>query len=155
MVSAVALLAEGLDRGLGGGGCKAGGKRAQLGRGCRLSGLRRLRGPEHPRAGSFRVFERLCFAVAGVGCLCGLLPAVAPHLLRGHRELWPLGTLVAAAGLSGTGPVAAAHELRCSVTCEIFLGLGIEPMSPALAGRFFTSEPPGEPLQGLNTHLRA
>ena len=57
MVSDVALLAEGLDRGLGGGGCKAGGKRAQRGRGCRLSGLRRLRGPEHPRAGSFRVFE--------------------------------------------------------------------------------------------------
>ena len=26
---------------------------------------------------------RLCFAVAGVGCLCGLLPAVAPHLSRG------------------------------------------------------------------------
>jgi len=25
------------------------------------------------------------------------------------------------------------------------LGPGIEPMSPALAGRFFTTEPPGKP----------
>ena len=26
-------------------------------------------------------------------------------------------------------------------------GPGIEPMSPALAGRFFTTDPPGKPLQ--------
>jgi len=27
-----------------------------------------------------------------------------------------------------------------------FSDLGIEPISPALAGRFFTAEPPGEPV---------
>ena len=29
-------------------------------------------------------------------------------------------------------------------------GPGIEPMSPALAGRFFTTEPPGKPSPGLH-----
>ena len=31
--------------------------------------------------------------------------------------------------------------------------LGIEPASPALAGRFFTSEPPGKPLQRKTWYL--
>ena len=30
---------------------------------------------------------------------------------------------------------------------------GIKPMSPALAGRFFTTEPPGKPLKHGNVHL--
>ena len=30
---------------------------------------------------------------------------------------------------------------------------GIEPMSPALAGRFFTSEPPGKPLCMVYVYL--
>ena len=33
----------------------------------------------------------------------------------------------------------------------IFPDLGIEPVSPALAGRFFTTEPPGEPYVYINT----
>ena len=31
---------------------------------------------------------------------------------------------------------------------------GIEPASPALAGRFFTTEPPGKPLQGHTESLK-
>ena len=34
-----------------------------------------------------------------------------------------------------------AHRLRCSVTADLPRSK-IEPMSPALAGRFFTTEPP-------------
>ena len=31
--------------------------------------------------------------------------------------------------------------------------LGIEPASPALTGRFFTNEPPGKPLMGLQIRI--
>ena len=40
-----------------------------------------------------------------------------------------------------------AHGLRCSEACGIFPEPGIEPVSPALAGGFFTTGPPGKPLQ--------
>ena len=33
------------------------------------------------------------------------------------------------------------------------LGPGIEPTSPALAGGFFTTEPPGKPLDGVSEDL--
>ena len=35
--------------------------------------------------------------------------------------------------------------LYCCTACGIFLDPGIRPMSPALAGRFFTTESPGKP----------
>ena len=38
-----------------------------------------------------------------------------------------------------------AHVLNCSMECGIFLDQGFEPMSPAWAGSFFTTEPPGKP----------
>ena len=31
---------------------------------------------------------------------------------------------------------------------------GIEPMSPMLAGRYFTTEPPGTSLRGLQEHVK-
>ena len=34
---------------------------------------------------------------------------------------------------------------RCFVACGIFDAPGIQPVSPALAGGFFTTEPPGKP----------
>ena len=36
------------------------------------------------------------------------------------------------------------HGLCCSETWDL-PGSGIEPVSPALAGEFFTAEPPGKP----------
>ena len=36
-----------------------------------------------------------------------------------------------------------AHRLSCPVACEI-PGPGIEPVSPALAGEFLTTGPPGK-----------
>ena len=37
------------------------------------------------------------------------------------------------------------HGLSCSKACEKLPGSGIKPMSPVLAGRFFTTEPPEKP----------
>ena len=37
------------------------------------------------------------------------------------------------------------HGLSCSMACGIFPDQGLN-VSPALAGRFFTPEPPGKPL---------
>ena len=83
--------------------------------------------------------------------MVGWLPAavaspLADHGLQGTR------TLVAAAcglssrdpGLQSTGSVVVAHRRSNPAACGILL-TGIGPMSPALAGRFFTTEPPGKP----------
>ena len=46
--------------------------------------------------------------------------------------------------LAASGLIAA-HMLRCSMACGILVPWpGIEPASPALQGRFLTTEPPGK-----------
>ena len=45
-----------------------------------------------------------------------------------------------------TGSVVVANWLSCSAASGIFLDKRIEPEFPALAGGFFTTEPPGKPL---------
>ena len=59
------------------------------------------------------------------------------------------------------GSVVAAHGVlehrlkSCGTRAQLFRGLwdfsksGIEPVSPALAGRFFTTEPPGKPKKEI------
>ena len=48
------------------------------------------------------------------------------------------------------GSVVEAHGLSCSVACGILLlRPGIEPMSPALQGRFSTSGPPESPCNSI------
>ena len=42
------------------------------------------------------------------------------------------------------GSVVVAHGLSCSTACGIFPGRGLEPVSPALAGGFLTTAPPGK-----------
>ena len=44
-------------------------------------------------------------------------------------------------------PAVVMHRLSCPRACGIFPDW-IEPVSPALAGRFFTSEPPGKSKRG-------
>ena len=39
-----------------------------------------------------------------------------------------------------------AHRLSGSTACGVFLDRGLNPMSPALAGGFFMTEPPGKPV---------
>ena len=68
-----------------------------------------------------------------------------------------LGTRVSAVvahGLSSCGSPALEHwlsncgaQLSCSMGCGILSDQGSNPcLSPALAGRFYTTEPPGKPL---------
>ena len=53
------------------------------------------------------------------------------------------GLLALAAGRLGS--VVGTRELSCPTACGIFVpGPGIEPVSPALKGRYLTSRPPGK-----------
>ena len=56
-----------------------------------------------------------------------------------------LGSVVVASRLQGPGWIVEAPRLGCSKACGIFPGPGIELASPALAGGFLTTEPPGKP----------
>ena len=56
------------------------------------------------------------------------------------QELPHLGSVVAVPGLYSTGSIVVVHGLSC------FKEYGIEPVSPELAGRFSTTEPPGKPM---------
>ena len=51
------------------------------------------------------------------------------------------------AGALGTrASLVVAHGLSCSTACENLPGPGLQPVSPALAGGFSTTAPPGKPL---------
>ena len=56
------------------------------------------------------------------------------------QELLHVGSVVAVSGLYSTGSIVVVHGLSC------FKGYGIKPVSPELAGRFSTTEPPGKPM---------
>ena len=56
-----------------------------------------------------------------------------------------MGSVVVIPGLYSTGSIVA-HGLSCSLACGLFANQGSNLLSPALAGGFFTIEPPGEPL---------
>ena len=107
------------------------------------------------------VLSRHCCGQAFPGCgkwggyslvaVCGLLIAeaslVVAHGLQGARAL-----VVVARGLHSCGSQALEHRLDSYGTQTLllrgtwdFLRPGMEPMSPALAGGFFTTEPPGRP----------
>ena len=47
--------------------------------------------------------------------------------------------------LSAWASVVVSHRLSCPSVCRNLPGPGIEPESPELAGRFFTTEPTGTP----------
>ena len=84
--------------------------------------------------------------------LCGLLTAVA-SLPAELRLQGAQASLVATHGLSSCSSQALEHRLSscgarpsCSVACWDLPGPGIEPVSPVLAGGFFTTEPSGKPV---------
>ena len=56
---------------------------------------------------------------------------------------WPL--LLRSTGSRRAGSVIVAHGPSCSAACGIFPDQGSNPWSPALAGRFSTTAPPGKP----------
>ena len=78
-------------------------------------------------------------------------------------KAWALGTrasVVVACGLSSCGSRALEHRLRsCGARAQLLRsmwdlpGPGLEPVSPALAGRFLTTAPPGKPRFMFLTRL--
>ena len=83
----------------------------------------------------------------GLRCCTGfslVLMSEGGSLAAVHRLLIAVAFLVAEHGVRSTGSALVAHRLSCSAACGSS-GSGIEPVSPALAGRFFTAEPPGKP----------
>ena len=71
----------------------------------------------------------------------------------GARALGTQASVVVARGLSSCGSRALEHRLSssgkwASLLCGMWdlPGLGLEPMSPALAGGFLTTVPPGKSL---------
>ena len=55
-----------------------------------------------------------------------------------------MGSVVAAPRVWSTGSIVVVH--RPGYSMWDLPGLGVELVSPALAGRFFTTEPAGKPL---------
>ena len=81
----------------------------------------------------------------------GLLIAVASRC--GAQALGMWASVVVAHGLSSCGSRALEHRLsNCGARAELprsmwdLPGPGLEPMSPALAGGYFTTAPPGKSL---------
>ena len=70
-----------------------------------------------------------------------------------------LGLLIAVASRCGAqalgarASVVVAHGLSCSAACGIFPRPEIESVSPALAGGFLTSAPPGKPQSDVLKHI--
>ena len=81
--------------------------------------------------------ELLC--LRGAGFLLGCLPC-------GARAVGAQASVVAALGSQSMGSAAVVHGPCGSVTWWRLPGPGIKPVSPALAGRLFTTGPPGEPV---------
>ena len=80
---------------------------------------------------------------------------------HGLQQLWHEGSLVVARGLSSCGSRALERSLSsCGPRAQLLRSMwtlprsGLEPVSPALAGRFLTTAPPGKSqnngFNGLN-----
>ena len=66
---------------------------------------------------------------------------------RGRHWLWCVGSWLQLPGSTATGLGAVAQLLLGTWDLP---GPGIEPVSPAVAGRFLTTEPLGKPIFFLN-----
>ena len=90
-------------------------------------------------------FASLFLAVLGLRCCTDFSSCSKWGLLfvTVYGLLAVVGSLVAEHGLYYTGSIVVEPGLNCSKTCGISPDQEIEPVSPALAGRFFTTEPSG------------
>ena len=91
--------------------------------------------------------ERGLLFVAVHGLLIAVVSLVTEHGLQARRlqQLWHVGSVVVARGLQSAGSVVVTHGLSCSAACGNLPRPGIKPVSPALAGGFLTTAPPGKP----------
>ena len=110
-------------------------------------------------------FIRLDFGCAGSSSLCRLFSSCREQSLLSSCGVWAFhcndislllaedklqssqASVVVARGLSSCGSRCPEHWLNsCDILAQLLCGMwdlpgpGIEPMSPALAGRFFTTE---------------
>ena len=97
----------------------------------------------HCCAGFSPAVESRGYSASMLVVVLRLLTEVA-SLVSEHRLQDAWTSVAVTLGIQGTGSIVVVHRLNCCVACRIFPP-GIEPMSPALAGRFFTTEPPGNP----------
>ena len=91
--------------------------------------------------------ERGLFFIVVRGLLIAVASLIAEHGLQEHglQQLWHAASVAVARGLQSTGSVIVAHRLSCSATGMWDLPRpGLKPVSPALAGRFLTTPPPGK-----------
>ena len=72
---------------------------------------------------------------------------ISEHGVQAH------GSVAAARGLQSTGRAVMAHGLSWLCCTWNLPGPGIKLVSPALAGRFFTAEPPGKPAVEFSNWL--
>ena len=98
-------------------------------------------------------------AALGLCCFSWALPSCDQGLLfiAVHRLLIEVASFVEEHGLEGTWTsVVVGHGLSCSEVCAMFPDQGLNTMSPALAGGFFTTRPPGKPEDKYYyyTHLK-
>ena len=86
---------------------------------------------------------KLYLAVLGLGCCAWVFSSCGE---QGLLCSWSVVTsLVVKHGLWSAGSAFVAHGLSCSAAYGILVpGTGMETMPPALAGRFFTTGPPGK-----------
>ena len=103
------------------------------------------------------LFSDLFLAVLGLHCHTGFSLVVVSgvffraaacrplitvaSLLAEHEPGLCTVSIAAVPRLQSTGSMVVMHRL----SMRDHSGSGIEPMSPPLAGRFFTTEPPGKP----------
>ena len=93
------------------------------------------------------IYFWLCWVFVSVRGL-SLVAASGSHSSSRCASLslsWPL--LLRSTGSRRAGSVVVAHGLSCSAAYGNLPRPGLEPMSPALAGRFSTTAPPGKPRQ--------
>ena len=84
----------------------------------------------------------------------GLLIAEHGLQARGLQQWQHLGSVVVAHGpQSAQASIVVAQGLSCSMACGDLPGAGIEPVSPALAGGYLTTAPPGK--SGISVILLA
>ena len=95
-----------------------------------------------------------------VALVCRLLTAVtslvADHRLQGA---WALLIVARDSAVAGPPRLYGTGSISCDTQDQLLPGIlhlprpGIKPVSPALAGRFFTTEPPGKPKSDFKNNF--